>query len=176
LALIIKKEKNWINNGIVNVQSALSKWQRIYVENQLSQSVPLNAYGMPYRNKRTLQKLCDMAMPIEKSRREGRIIFDRVEKLEPIASALSRDQSNSRNNALFDIFTEHITECKQELETLKNDIDPKWSKRRIWFSSIHMGRMTMGKDPMSFWIHMKYGRSAWYIIDHNNSWLFKIWV
>jgi hypothetical protein len=66
-----------------------------------------------------------MARPDLKCRRQGGIIFDRVEKLEPIVSALGRDSSNPRNNALRDIFSEHISECKKELKSVQEDIFPE---------------------------------------------------
>ena len=66
-----------------------------------------------------------MARPDLKIRRQGGIIFDRVEKLEPIVSALGRDSSNSRNNALSDVFSEHLSVYKKYLKSLQEDNFPE---------------------------------------------------
>jgi hypothetical protein len=83
-----------------------------------------------------------MAFPHFKTirlRREGRIIFDRVEKLEPVISALDRDRSNSRNNALYDIFTEQISKYKEELKSLQDEIYPNWSMLPSWYYMANRG-------------------------------------
>jgi hypothetical protein len=82
--------------------------------------------GQPFASSRTWLNITDMAFPDNKLYRRGNSIYHRLIKLEPITSALGRDGSDPKNNALHHVFTEHINDSKKELLRIRNDTLPNF--------------------------------------------------
>lgn len=132
---------NYIDNGIVKIESLLSKSQQSYIRKQIlnqgyqsanlpsflnrrmpAGTPPLNAYGQPYASPDTWRTVREMLNPDLRGIRIGKEIHGRIKALERVISAMDKPEVLSQKNfTLRQIFIEHTDEAKLELKNLKKE-------------------------------------------------------
>lgn len=69
--------------------------------------------------------------------KKGNIIYRRIRRLEPLVSAIGRDNTDARHLALYDALSEHIILSKGELRTMREEIlRNNWVRDEV----IHLSR------------------------------------